>query len=82
MSDYRLYYLDGSGKIDLAEWIKAENDRDAVAQARVLKRAALKCEVWRGKRLVASLNADDLAPSSWPTAIQTMIGPATAHPAR
>jgi hypothetical protein len=58
-SDYRLYCLDSSGNINLAKWIKADNDSDAVQQARSLNRAARKCEVWQGSRLVASLGAND-----------------------
>ena len=60
MSDYRLYCLDGSGNIGFADWIRAADDRDAVAQARLLKRAARKCEVWQGNRLVATLDTSDL----------------------
>jgi hypothetical protein len=41
--------------------IHASTDEEAVAKARVLKRHTLKCEVWQGHRLVATLTADDLA---------------------
>jgi len=58
---YRLYSLDGTGRIDFADWIKAQDDSDAVAQARIAKRSALRCEVWQGKRLVARLELADLA---------------------
>jgi hypothetical protein len=57
---YRLYCLDARGQIDLAEWIDAENDQDAIRQAQMLKQNAHKCEVWDGKRLVAQLDAQDL----------------------
>ena len=60
MSNYRLYSLDGMGRIDLAEWIEAADDNDAIRQARVLKQHALKCEVWERNRLVARLNAQSL----------------------
>ena len=59
MVAYRLYCLDGGGKIDLAEWIDAGGDADAVRQARLLKPDALKCEIWQGHRLVASLGPGD-----------------------
>jgi hypothetical protein len=55
MADYRLYCLDGAGRISLAEWIDAADDEAAVAKARELHGQALKCEIWRGQRLVASL---------------------------
>ncbi len=54
-SKYRLYSLDGGGHISLAEWLDAENDRDAIRQAQFLKRDARKFEVWVGRRLVAQL---------------------------
>jgi hypothetical protein len=60
-SEYRLYCLDALGRISMAEWIDAENDQDAIQQAQLLKRDAMKCEVWIGSRLIARLDADDLA---------------------
>jgi len=57
MTDYRIYCLDATGHIGLADWIEAATDEDAVAQARRMKRDALKCEVWQRSRLVAVLNA-------------------------
>jgi hypothetical protein len=60
MSDYRLYYLDGDGRIGLADWIKAPDDEDAIRQARVLKHHARKCEVWKDDRLVAQMDAQSL----------------------
>jgi hypothetical protein len=62
-SEYRLYCLDALGRIGMAEWIDAENDQDAIQQAQLLKRDAMKCEIWNGSRLVARLDADDLAAS-------------------
>jgi hypothetical protein len=59
MAEYRLYCLDGLGHISLADWIEAEDDVDAVKQARKMKDGALRCEVWHGKRLVARLNHHD-----------------------
>ena len=61
MVAYRLYCLDGEGRISFAEWFDARDDVDAVRQARLLKQDALKCEVWQGQRLVASLGISDLA---------------------
>jgi hypothetical protein len=80
MGEYRLYYLEGGNRINLAEWITADNDREAVEKARSLRRAALKCEVWKGQQLVAQLDANDLAPISSQSAFPTEHGAETAHP--
>lgn len=61
MSSYRLYCLDGDGRISLADWIDASDDEDAVRQAHVLKLHSLKCEIWQGTRLVAKLDAQVFA---------------------
>jgi hypothetical protein len=61
MRDYRLYCLNAAGSIDYADWIEAADDKQAIAKARELKKNAVKCEVWERHRLVATLNADDLA---------------------
>jgi len=61
MPSYRLYCLDGAGRISLADWIEADTDEEAVATARKLEHGALKCEVWDGNRLVAKLDSHDLA---------------------
>jgi hypothetical protein len=61
MAEYRLYCLDGAGRISLADWIDADSDEEAVAQARRLERGGSKCEVWQRNRLVAKLDAQDLA---------------------
>jgi hypothetical protein len=61
MPNYRLYCLNDAGGISLAETIIASDDQDAINQARELKQDALKCEVWDGRRLVATLNGQDLS---------------------
>lgn len=61
MPSYRLYCLDGAGRISLADWIDAETDDEAVAIARRIEHGALKCEIWQGNRLIAKLDARDLA---------------------
>ena len=61
MAEYRLYCLDGAGKIDLAEVIQASTDEEALAKARDLKQNGLKCEIWQRNRLVAALDAQDLS---------------------
>ena len=69
MNHYRLYCLDGAGRIDFAEWIDAADDADAIDQAQQLKRGALKCEIWHGPRLVARLDSTALSadPSGSPS---------------
>ena len=34
MPDYRLYCLDGAGRISLADWIEADSDQQAMKSAR------------------------------------------------
>jgi hypothetical protein len=48
---YRLYRLDGSGKIDSAEWIEATSDEAAVAHGRD-RFVDGGFEIWLGQRLV------------------------------
>jgi hypothetical protein len=48
---YRLYRLDGSGKIDSAEWIEADADEAAIGEARA-RFSDGGFEVWRAQRLV------------------------------
>jgi len=64
MVAYRLYCLDGTGRISEADWIEAKDDNEAVAAARRLKSNAIKCEIWSADRMVASLNHHDLADDS------------------
>ena len=61
MVAYRLYCLNREGSISTADWIEAADDADAIDKAREMKRYGLKCEVWQERRLVAKLEARDLA---------------------
>jgi hypothetical protein len=61
MREYRLYCLNDLGSLDFVETVNAADDRAAIREARNLKRRARKCEVWEGRRLVATSQADDLA---------------------
>ncbi len=54
MATYRLYCLDGVGKVATAEWIEAEDDDSALQSADDV-RAGRSCELWQGQRLVARL---------------------------
>ena len=51
MLSYRLYRLDGAGKIMTAEWIEAENDEDALEKARARCKIG-GYELWDRNRLV------------------------------
>ena len=52
MREYRLYTLDGAGRITQAHEISASSDEDALAIARELKLTS-KCELWERDRRVA-----------------------------
>ena len=49
---YRLYRLDGAGKIATADWIQADDDDDALNQARE-RMDGSQYEMWQRSRLVA-----------------------------
>ena len=51
MPAYRVYCLDGAGKVSSAEWIEAKSDTAALEAARRFT-DAVHCEVWDGQRLV------------------------------
>ncbi|HET6942227.1 MAG TPA: hypothetical protein VFH89_08705 [Sphingomicrobium sp.] len=51
MPSYRVYCLDGAGKVWAAEWIEADDDAAALEAARQFTRA-VQCEVWQGQRAV------------------------------
>jgi hypothetical protein len=54
-SNYRLYRLDGAGKITTGEWIDAGNDEEAVAKAHALGRDG-RYELWNGGRMIAAIS--------------------------
>ena len=58
---YRLYCLDGSGGLKLADWIAAHTDEEAVEKARVIEHGARKVEVWQQDRLVAAMDTEQLS---------------------
>jgi len=61
MVDYRLYCLDGVGRISAAgEVIEAESDDEAIEIVRS-KMLHLSCELWQGTRLVANFPASQSA---------------------
>ena len=52
--DYRLYGLDGVNKVVSAEWLKADDDDQAVEVAKTMMDGH-DCELWQGSRLVARI---------------------------
>ena len=55
MPAYRLYHLDGAGKVASAEWLDADGDDSALEKARASRRSG-RCELWQGARLVSRLD--------------------------
>ena len=51
---YRLYCFDGAGKVWAADWLQAASDEDAIQAAHQMD-FVVKCELWEGKRLVATI---------------------------
>jgi hypothetical protein len=54
MTEYRLYCLDGAGRITRAEEIEATGDEEAIMIARALKKG-VRCELWQRDRRVAEI---------------------------
>lgn len=61
MPTYRIYRLEGDGRISGAEWIEAADDQVALEQARKQARGS-RHELWQGHRLVGRIAAEDAAP--------------------
>ena len=55
MGTYRLYCLDGVGKVVSAEWVAAEDDAAAIEAAKDLM-DGYPCELWERSRLVTRLD--------------------------
>ena len=57
MRDYRLYCLDGTKRIQrAADVISAPSDAAAITLATALRKP-MACEIWQGRRLVATIAA-------------------------
>ena len=59
MSSYRIYYLNERGGLGLPEELSATSDQQALEEAHLKK--FWKCEIWDGRRLVASLGGHRFA---------------------
>ena len=57
IKSYRVYCYDGAHQVVTADWIEAASDEEAIAKAHAAGFGS-KCEIWDGKRLVASLQAE------------------------
>jgi hypothetical protein len=54
---YRIYCYDGAHQVVTADFIEAASDEEAIASAKAAGFGS-KCEIWDGKRLVASLEEE------------------------
>ena len=57
MAEYRVYRLDGVSRETSTESIEAETDAEAVDRVRFDMGTSIKCEIWRGNRVVERLEA-------------------------
>lgn len=57
MANYRLYCLDGRGKISAAEWLEAEDNAAAVVAARKLGKS-VSCELWLRDRMIERIEPE------------------------
>lgn len=55
MARYRMYSLDAFGRIGYAEELSASTDEEAIATVREIEPTSKVCEIWDGRRLVATL---------------------------
>ena len=56
MPAYRLYYLDGAGRVDSAEWVEAGDDSSAAEAARRLLGKGVYAELWLNQRFITRLD--------------------------
>jgi hypothetical protein len=54
-SNYRYYCLDSAGRLHDARWLQAESDDAAIGLVEE-RHPDSRCEIWHGRRLVASLS--------------------------
>jgi hypothetical protein len=53
---YRLYFLDGAGRVESANWVEADGDSAAAETARQLLDKGVYGELWLGQRFVTRLD--------------------------
>jgi hypothetical protein len=60
LKSYRYYCLDSTGRLHDAAWFDAKNDEEAIAKIRT-QHPNDRCEIWQGKRLVATISPERLS---------------------
>jgi hypothetical protein len=55
---YRIYFIEGDGRVQLGETLDAPSDPQAVARFEAMDRNGLTAELWQGGRLVRKLPRD------------------------
>lgn len=58
MPTYRVYFIDGDGRMQLGESLESPSDAEAIARFDLLDRRGLTAELWQGGRLVRKLPRD------------------------
>lgn len=61
MAEYRVYRLDGVSRKTSAELIEAQTDAEAVDRVLMDMGTSIRCEIWRGNRVVKRLEASPSA---------------------
>lgn len=56
MAEYRIYRLDGVGRVSSSEWVEARSDEDALKHARD---RYIDAEVWQGDRMVGRIRPSE-----------------------
>jgi hypothetical protein len=59
MANYRVYSLDGSGRIGFPVDFDADGDRQAIERVREMRPFPLRCEIWTEQRMVAALRGQE-----------------------
>jgi hypothetical protein len=57
MIEYRVYRLDGVSRETRTELIEAQTDAEAVNRIQLDMGTTVRCEIWRGNRVVKRLEA-------------------------
>ena len=62
MAEYRVYRLDGLSRTTSTEAVDAQSDEEAVKRVQRTMGTTVRCEIWRGNKIVKRLET----PSSGP----------------
>lgn len=58
LATYRMYHVDGGGRLRLGGTFSAQTDTDAVARARPMLREGQGAELWDGGRMAGRFTTD------------------------